>query len=109
MYFTVYHVIWLLLEGGHKISDEHTFLLPCFSNIRKGGASEKFHNGMTSCIGHVPSVNSEPKPSVIRVSASYHMDYDPIINISGQIVHVGWYFEGESRLFYYIAKILHMI
>ena len=47
-------------------------------------------------------------PSVIRVSAEYQMAQHPILNISGAIVHGGWYFEGESRLFYYITKILHV-
>ena len=106
----VYHIIpcYLITQGRtHKSSDEHTFSFPCFANIRKGGASEKFHNGTTNCVGHVPSVNSEPTPSEIHISAFDQMAYDPIINISGEIVHVGCYFEGESRLFYYITKTLH--
>ena len=76
---------YLIMHGRrHNISDEHTFLLPCFENLRKGGASEKVHNVMKICIGHVPGVTSEPKPSGIRVSISDQMAYDPIINISGK-------------------------
>ena len=59
----------------HKISDEHTFSLPCFANLRKGGASEKVHKGMKICIGHVPGVTSKLTPSEIYVSSEdqiYH-------------------------------------
>ena len=47
-------------------------------------------------------------PSVIRFSEAYQFAQHPIINISMAIVRGGWSFEGESRLFYYVAKMLHV-
>ena len=44
--------------GGHKSYDKHKFLFPCFSNLREGGASDKVHKEMKSCIGHIPGVPS---------------------------------------------------
>ena len=44
--------------GGRNSSDEHNFLFPCFENLCKGGASDKVHKAMKSCIGHIPSVTS---------------------------------------------------
>ena len=95
--------------GGHRHSDEHTFLFLCFENLRKGGSSDRVHKETTSCIGHVPGVTSKLTPSVRRFSAAYQMAQHPIINIAVAIVRRGWYFEGESCLFYYITKILHVI
>ena len=44
--------------GGHKSSDGHVFF-SMFENIRKGGASDKVHKAIKSCIGHVPGVTLE--------------------------------------------------
>ena len=94
--------------GGHKSSDENKFLFPCFANLRKGGASEKVHSVIKSCVGHVPGVTSDMSPSGIRVSASDEMVKHPMLNLAGAIVRGGWAFEKESRLFYYLTKRLHV-
>ena len=100
---------YLIIQvGGQKISDEHKCLFPCFENLRNGGASYKVHKAMKSCIGHISGMNLELTPSGIPVSIADQMSQHPILNIAGAIVRGGWSFEGESRLFYYIAKILHV-
>ena len=75
-----------------------------FSNIRKGGESDKVHNAMKSYIGHLPGVTSELTPYIIHVSAVDQMSQQPILNISGEILCGGWSFKSESCLFYYIKK-----
>ena len=59
-------------------------------------------------IGHVPGMTSELTLSGIYVSAADQMAQYPILNTTGAIVRGCWYFEGESHLFYYITKILHV-
>ena len=54
---------------------------------------------MKSCIGHITGVTSELTPFGIYFSAADQMSQHPILNINGEIVHGGWYFEGESCLF----------
>ena len=79
-----------------------------FCKSTQGGSTDKVHKSMKSFIGHVPGVTSELTPSGIRVSSAYQMARNLILNISGEIVRGVWSFEGESRLFYYITKILYV-
>ena len=53
-------------------------------------------------------MTSELTPYGIYVSAAYHMDQHPILNIAEAIVCGGWSFEFESCLFHYITKIFHV-
>ena len=62
---------------------------------------------MKSVIGHITGVTSKLTPYRICVYSTDHMAQHPILNISGSILHGGWYFEVESHLFYYITKLLH--
>ena len=79
-----------------------------FKSAQGGGASNKFHKAMKSCIKHVTGVTSELTSSGIRVSAADQIDQHPILNISGKIVYGGCSFEGKPRLFYHITKIFYV-
>eukprot|EP00957_Ditylum_brightwellii_P202114 15328668-Ditylum_brightwellii.AAC.1 len=46
--------------------------------------------------------------SGVRVGASDEMVFNPFLNLSAAIVRGGWAYEGETRLFYYITKRMHV-
>eukprot|EP00957_Ditylum_brightwellii_P062829 4767345-Ditylum_brightwellii.AAC.1 len=49
----VFHAIssYLTFFGGRFKRSEEKFLLPCFANMRKGGASEKVSSIIKKCAG----------------------------------------------------------
>eukprot|EP00957_Ditylum_brightwellii_P060041 4558719-Ditylum_brightwellii.AAC.1 len=72
--------------------------------MRKGGASEKVSNTIKRCAGKVEGVTTDMTLSGIRVTATDEMVFCKKINDIVAIMRGGWYFDGESCMYYYITK-----
>jgi hypothetical protein len=97
----------MLLEGRYT-PDDQGYLFPCFANMRKGGASTKVTNIMKQCVGKVEGVTDRMTASGIRVGSTDEMVFSPKINDIVAIMRGAWYFEGDSRMYYYLTKRAHV-
>ena len=98
----------LTQEGKYTSESENTYVFPCFANLRKGGAADKVSTAIEACVGKVEEVTTDMTSSGLRVASSDEMVSYPLLNVVGAIARGGWYFEGESQLFYYLTKRFHV-
>ena len=99
---------YLTVFEGRLKRNEDKYLFPCFANMRKGGASEKVNGILKKCVGKVDGITADMTPSGIRVAATDEMVFCEKINDIVAIMRGGWYFDGESRMYYYVTKRCHV-
>ena len=107
MYSMQWHAILCCLNGRYS-PDDQGYLFPCFANMRKGGASTKVTNIMKNCVGKVEGVTDKMTASGLRVGSTDEMVFSPKINDIVAIMRGAWYFEGDSRMYYYLTKRAHV-
>eukprot|EP00957_Ditylum_brightwellii_P127973 9759537-Ditylum_brightwellii.AAC.1 len=63
---------------------------------------------MKNCVGKVEDVTDKMTASGLRVGSTGEMVFSPKINDIVAIMRGAWYFEGESRMYYYLTNRAHV-
>ena len=101
-------------QGRHdamaaRVPGGTNWIFPAYVNMADGGAASKVSRIIEKCQrGGVENIPDGMKSHGIRITAADEMVFNPTLHLVESIMRGGWDFKGESQIFHYLTKKLHI-